>query len=257
MKRIVISIVIISLLNIPAKWANSQDTNLSLKVGAAKILNAPASTIGFAYKTFAPASPYPALHLEFKKKDFLNKRIALLAGISGIPTFGEFTLNKENIKSGYSRSSRYSYYSLQLYTGIELSFRNPKKKPFRNYFSIFSTVGFNFSAGEELTPEILADDGITNNGGVFTGSRYTVEQGKFLSPSLQAGVRYHITNSKGREIIALELMTNYNLSRYFSYTFRYQIDGVDKVDYVAEKGFNIQFNVIVPLFNFSKSKKQR
>jgi hypothetical protein len=238
--------------------SKGQNSQVSLKVGAAKILSAPASsTKGFAYKTFAPHSPYPSLHLEYKKNKFLSDRISLLAGISGIPTFGETGLNEKNIKSGYSRASRISYYSLQPYIGFELSLQRNTRESFRNYFSLLGTIGFNLSAGEELTPELLNDGGITSSGEMFTGSKYTVEQGKLFSPSVQTGARYHITNSKGKEIIVLELQMNYNLTRYFSYTFRYEINGVNKVDYVAEKGFQIQFNVIIPLARFSNRKHQK
>jgi len=53
----------------------SQQNSISLKIGAVRMLNAPAaSTRGFAYRTFAPHSPYPALHLEYKKDKFLKKR---------------------------------------------------------------------------------------------------------------------------------------------------------------------------------------
>jgi hypothetical protein len=232
---------------------NGQDNQFSLKVGAAKFLQAPASSSsGFAYKTLAPSSPYPTLHFEYKRENFFKKRISLLAGISGIPTFGEITLNEKNIKSGYSRSARYSYYSLQLYGGAEISFKKLQKPPYKNYFSIFATAALNLSAGEELKPVMLSDGGVTNNGEVFSGTKYTVEQGRFLSPSVQAGLRYHITNSKGKDVIILELMMNYNLRQYFAYTFRYQINGVDRVDYVPEKGFSIQFNVIIPLFRTEK-----
>jgi hypothetical protein len=235
------------------KQINGQDNQISVKVGAAKLLTAPASSSKeFAYKAIAPPSPYPVLHIEYKKEDFFKKRVALLAGISGIPTFSDLTLNEENIKSGYSRASRISYYSLQIYAGAEFIFKNPQNPLYKNYFSISGAFALNLSGGEELTPEMLSDGGVTNSGEIFSGTKYTVEQGRFLSPSLQTGVRYHITNSKGRDVIILELQMNYNLSRYFSYTFRYQVNGVDRVDYVAEKGFNIQFNVIIPLFNFSK-----
>ena len=175
-----------------------------------------------------------------------------MVGISGIPTFGENSFNENNVRSGYSSIARISYYSLQPYFGLELNPRNPRKETFRNYFSVSTTVGFNLSDGNELTPEILYDGGVTNNGDAISNVRYTVEQGRFLSPSFQLALRYHITNRNGKEILLLELQTNYNLTRYFSYTYRYQINGVDRVGFVAEKGFNIQFNVIIPLIKFGK-----
>jgi hypothetical protein len=236
--------------------AKSQQTSISLKVGGAKVLMAPSpSTKGFAYKLFAPVSPYPAWQIELKKNNAFGNRKSFIGGVSLIPTFAELTLNGENIRSGYDRSLRVTYYSFQIYAGIDICLR-PKAAPtYKNYFSITSGVSFNIRSNMK-DPNILNDGGITTNGEIFEGGEYTLENSKLFSPGFFTGLRYHITNSKGIEVLSIELQSSYGIGKYFSHTLRYKVDGNDRVDHLAEKGFQIQLNVIIPLFKFKNKKKQ-
>lgn len=74
-----------------------------------------------------------------------------------------------------------------------------------------------------------------------------------VSPSVYAGLRYNITNRKGREVFIIELKGSCGLTPFYKQTVDYTLDGVMKRDVLKQYGPNLQLNIIVPLHTFRKT----
>lgn len=97
--------------------------------------------------------------------------------------------------------------------------------------------------------------GTTKNGEFIQGSRFFRTNSNMFSPVAVGGLRYHILNRKGTEVLALELASRYAPGKLFDWGVRYQKNGVDQTDYLAEKGFNVQFTLVFKLATLGKNKE--
>lgn len=243
-------------------WINtlfSQQLKLSIKTGAANSLAAPlAIHQGFAYKTVSSSFLRPSIGLELGCERESMYRI--IGGVVLSPVSSSFDFNSRNIDLSQSYSPvliAYDY-NVQLYVGIEKKMLKNSAPQYKNYFSLVGGIGLNyFYYKSDETGLYTVSYGKTKSGETLSGMDVGITHNIFGAPSVFGGIRYNITNTKGERVVILELLVNHGLVKYFDWRIKYQIDSQERIDYLPEKGFNIQFNVIVPLFNFSKSKKQR
>jgi len=234
-------------------FSQGQTTEISLKLSAAKLLQLPGSNSkGFAYKINPPFYPYPAFHIEISKTNILKASDGIL-GISLTPTFSDLSVNEEKINILYNRSSTITFYSFQFFAGIDKNLLVKDKRKNRNTFSISGGFGFNLS-GNWKTGTNFSDGGTTFSGENFSGTHYTIEKANLFSPIVFIGGRFHVLNKKGKEVLVLELGGNCAIDKYYAHTLRYQIDGTNRVDYIAEKGFSIQFSLVKRIISFGGKK---
>jgi hypothetical protein len=225
----------------------AQRIDLSIKAGAAKLFAAPISVReGYAYVTAPPPWPYPVLYFEANKRNVL-KKINVLAGIGLLPTFSHISINPKNIKDANSIEAATTIYGLQMHLGVEREMGHENSKINKNHFSIWGAIGFNLT-GKIIDSMDLGDGGYTQNNEVFQGTKVTFQHSAFFGPTLVAAGRYHIRNRKGAEILAMDLLLNYNLSHYFQYTFQYSIDNVPTTESIPEKGISMQILFVKRLF---------
>ena len=117
-------------------------------------------------------------------------------------------------------------------------------------------IGFNYFYNKsDETGLSVVSFGKTRSGETLIGMDVGIKNNIFGAPSVFGGARYNITNSKGKRVVVLELLVNHGLVKYFDWRIKYDINGQQRIDYIPEHGFNIQINVIIPIFNFSKQKK--
>ena len=241
-------------------WNNnifSQNWNLSVKTGAANSLAAPVFTKqGFAYKTVSHSWILPTLGLEFNRKG--KNKNNFIAGAALFPVTGSFGYNSKNIDLSQSFMPGLGIYdyNVQLYAGIEHKFIKANAPLYKNYFSVTGGIGLNYfyhNSGESGI--ITYGQAKTKNGETLIGMDAGIDRNVFSAPSVFCGLRYNITNARGKKVAMLELMLNEGLVKYFDWRIMYDINGVQRIDYIPEHGFNIQFNVIIPVFNSYKKKK--
>ena len=236
----------------------SQKPQLSLKIGAAKTFAAPFKiSEGYAYKNYSKLQPYPTLGFEYSTTS-KEKSCTYLAGISFQPVVYSGSFNYKNIQpSSVSRSEQVVAIVTLLYGGIEKRFCNTDIPNKRNYFTWVGGIGINFS-GLYGDAEFSSTEDIATayDGKRISGSKLFIKRANwYIAPTVFTGIRYHIRNKKGTGILTLELITNYGIIRYFDYAVQYKIDGKPAEDRLGEKGFNIQFNVKIPLVTFGKKSQ--
>lgn len=230
----------------------AQKLELNLRVAAAKqFVPNVSSTEGYAYKLYNQNSPYPALYLELAKKNIF-KNVKGHVGVGFIPTFGGAYFNYKNILQGGGGALTQINYSYQLYVGLEREFIKIDKPLNKNYNSVFGGIGFNLSGRNYLQRSGTDNLAITKDGRNLQGVDITKEQSKYFAPAIYAGVRHHILNRKGKEVLGLELSGNYGLFRYYSTTASYTLNGLPQKDYLAEKGAFIQFGIIKRIATLKK-----
>ena len=236
----------------------SQKPQLSLKAGTAKTFASPFKiSEGYAYKNYSKLQPYPTLSFEYSRKS-KEKSFTYLAGISFQPVVYSGSFNYRNIQpSSVSRTGQVVTIVTLLYAGMERGFCNTESSNYRNYFTWVAGIGVNFSGlfGDEefLSTEDMAT---THDGKRISGSKLFIKRANwYVAPTVFTGIRYHIRRKLDTRVFSLELITNYGITRYFDYAVQYKIDGVPAEDRLGEKGFNIQFNVKIPLVTFGKKKK--
>jgi hypothetical protein len=252
MKRLILFILLI--------WNTilySQNWNLSVKTGAANSLAAPVFTKqGFAYKTVGHSWVLPSLGLEFNRTR--KNKNNILIGAALFPITGSFGYNSKNIDLTQSIMPGLNIYdyNVQLYAGIEHKLLRKDAPLYKNYFSINGGIGLNYFYHNSGKNGIVAPSyGKTKNGENLIGMDAGISRNVFGAPSGFGGLRYNITNSKGKNVAVIELMLNYGIVKYFDWRVIYEVNGIEKVDYIPEHGFNVQINIIIPIFNFDKRKK--
>jgi hypothetical protein len=224
-----------------------QKIDLSIKAGAAKLLAAPLSAReGYAYVITVPPSPYPLLFLEANKKNLFHRTNAI-AGIGLLPTFSHVSINPHNIKNGSGIEAALTIYALQLHLGVERMLGRDGQRVNKNIFSIIGAIGFNLTGNISDSMDLM-DSGNTQNNEPFQGTKVTFQHSAFFGPTLIGGSRYHIMNRKGNEVFAIEMLLNYNLTKYFHYHFSYTINNSPTSELIPEKGFSLQLMFIKRLF---------
>lgn len=263
-----ISLFCYCLLLINSKIFSQQHPQLYIKLGAVKNLAPPAKVANdFAYSSSTFPSPYPGISFEYLKP-LKKKNTSFFAGLTGLEISGRnIFLNPKNIQSSISREGSLGFTSLKIYAGFEKQFRYKKFEPFKNYFSWFVGTGvvMNFfppADSRESRDKYYSDDwGTTNDGkllhstGLYMGRPSNSFFSQF-SPFVFGGFRYHVTNKKGKTVLVMELMGSFGLTRYYNYEIDYTLDGQPHTDKIGEMGFNIQFNILIPLATFGKKKKK-
>jgi hypothetical protein len=236
----------------------SQKPQLSLKAGTAKTFAAPFKiSEGYAYRNYSKLQPFPTLSIEYSGKS-KEKSFTYLAGISFQPVVYSGGFNYRNIQpSSVSRAGQVVAIVTLLYAGMERGFCITCIRNYRNYFTWVAGIGINFSGlyGES---EIFSTEDIANtyDGKRISGIKLSLKRANwYIAPTVFTGIRYHIRRKKDSHEFSLELIANYGITRYFDYAVQYKIDGELAEDRLGEKGFNIQFNVKIPLVTFGKKKK--
>jgi len=236
----------------------SQKPQLSLKAGTAKTFASPFKiSEGYAYKNYSKLQPYPTLSVEYsgisKEKSFTN-----FAGISFQPVVYSGSFNYRNIQpSSVSRTGQVITIVTLLYFGVERGFCNTYIPNYRDYFTWIAGIGINFS-GLYRESEVFSTEDIasTYDGKRISGGTLSLKRANwYVAPTVFTGIRYHIRPKKDTHIFSLELIGNYGIMRYFDYAIQYKIDGEPAEDRLGEKGFNVQFNIKIPLVTFGKKKK--
>jgi len=237
----------------------SQSNQLSIKIGAAKTFAAPSGTSeGFAFKNISVTYPYPTLAVEYAWGKKKKTNVDFYAGVSFQPIWYNGTFNYKNVKPGsLSFTTSSGFYAPMLYTGADIKVRKAKKvmPAYKNYF--FITVGGGLClAGidkNEHTGFQVQSYGMTYDNKIIMGGEMLLKRAQLpIAPTVFGGIRYHITNSKGKPVVVLELIANYGITRYIDYAVQYEIDNQHKEDRLGEKGINIQLNVIIPIHAFKK-----
>jgi hypothetical protein len=238
---------------------------LKLKLGASKLIHPPGYKQGYAFRAAAPYSPYPLLGIEYSKV-LRNQNRRLITGLSLEPTGAEFTLNDDNINPGpIGRSFVRIGYQLESFVGLENTIRFNKKRTQlgnRNYFSWAAGFGLSINGGNaeknhvsRFDPPfsgIYAESGSTKDGRIYKGWENYTQAGFPVSPFLFSSLRWHIRNKSKRDIVQVELQIQYCLTRHFSYYYRYSLNDIQHTDKLAEKGFNAQLSVLIPIKTFKE-----
>ena len=226
---------------------SGQEIDLSVKAGAAKLLPAPLSAReGFAYVTKPPTWPYPSLYFEARKTNVF-KKTDLLVGLGMQPAFSGVVTNTQNIVGGSGTEIVTVVYAFQLHVALAMSLASDQVSPSKNTFSIVGGLGFNLNGKIKDTFELM-DGGYTKSNEVFQGTKYYFQNTSFYAPAIIFGTRYHIKNGKGKEVLAMDLLLNYNLIQYYDHSFGYTIDNRPTVELIPEKGFSIQLLFVKRLF---------
>jgi hypothetical protein len=243
---------------------------LRLKLGAVKTFASPGVSVGYAFKNSSRVSPYPVFGLELAKR-LRNRNHHVFVGVSfDIQGFSESLIYK-NFQTVISDGGGLGLVlaTWRLYAGFELRIGRKTEPKNKNYFAVFGGMGLTlnpFGGSGEGPISTGKSEGITKNGehflspytpGSFMGDYQTqvyVKREFPITPTVFAGIRWHITNKKGNDALILELLANYGLGRYYNYHMPYTIDGVNHEDVLGEKGVCIQFNILIPLVNFKKHK---
>ena len=240
---------------------------LRLKLGATKNFRSPPGmSTGFAYKSGVSNSPYPGFGLEYSKP-LKNGRSFFLAGVSFDMLSYSTVLNEKNFSTIATGGIP------QVITGVfkpyiayESRFSKKELPPHKNYFTWFVGLGltinpfskkgtFAMANYDYRDPNAYGTYGITNDGRELKGSELYISNQTNFSAAAIAGLRWHIRNKRGSEIMLVELLVNYGLTRYYNYEHHYRLNGQPAFDRLGEKGFYVQLNVIIPLANFGKRKK--
>ena len=241
-------------------WNNillSQDWNLSVKTGAANSLAAPVSTKqGFAYKTVSHSWILPTIGLELNHAG--KNKNNFIIGAALFPVTGSFGYNSKNIDLSQSVMPGLGIYdyNVQLYAGIEHKFIKKDAPLYKNYFSVTGGIGLNYfyhNSGESGI--VTYGQAITRNGETLIGMDAGVSRNVFGAPSVFGAARYNITNAKGRKVASIEMLLNYGVVKYFDWRIIYEVNGIQRTDHIPEHGFNVQLNLIIPIFSFDKRKK--
>lgn len=240
---------------------SAQPWTISFKPGATFNVNAPGySSKGYAYKTTSYFMPYPHLAIEISKVNKSGRHVKF-CGIGLYPVMNSFDFNEKNINlsKAYGGILRGGDYAIQVYFGIEKKIRKENLPAFRNYFSVFSCIGLGYyifrpESGQGVTITHFAE---TNNGQQLTGTEFGYSRYVTGAPSVISGFRYNISNLIGKTVASVDLSANFGLVRYFSHKVSYQIDGVDQIDYLSQKSWNIQLSVAIPLKTFERTKNKK
>ena len=237
-----------------------QSWELSLKAGAATDIAAPASSGGFAYKTIRSNTIRPSLAIQVSKYK-PESSFGFFCGLALQPVTNSFAFNERNINltSSYGGTLAGGENVIQLYGGIEKGFQNLKSPNYKNYFSAVLGLGLNYyyfrpsipNAGIKINHQAMTKAGEQIVGSMFGEDRYIVG-----APSVFTGLRYNITDSKGKVVVILESAINIGLIKYFDHRITYQINGIERQEFLPERGWNIQFNIIIPITRFKKTKNR-
>ncbi len=245
-----------------SKSLQAQHSSLHLKAGASSSLVIPSSgTRSEIYRLTGNRMPLPVLAVEWRKPlKYKQNDYALLTTLGLNPWRSTFAPNEVNMQSRNVLGLAAYDYSLQFSTAIEKKFQPKSKIVGKNYFSAFLGAGLNFniSDGDENPDNRdgiwTYNSGITKKGEQIVGSRFYHTHSNFLTPVVVGGLRYHILNRKGVEIMDIELASRYALGKFFDWGVRYEKNGIMQTDYLTEKGFNIQLTLIIKLATFGKKK---
>lgn len=249
---------------------HAQHPQLRLKLGAVKTFASPFVSEGFAYKNTSLHSPYPIIGLEFSKPIVSHNRSWFLGFSQDIQGFAQ-TPNLKNFQIFRSSgTSQLVIGTWKLYGGIEQRLGKKEMPINKNYLTVMGAIGLTinpFGGNGERAFGSGGEEGITKDGkyfrspygNYFFGSDYYsvvyVRRTNLISPTLIAGLRWHIRNRKGDEALTVELLANYGLTRYYNYYIPYTLDNIPQTDKLGEKGVNVQLNILIPLRNFGKKKK--
>jgi hypothetical protein len=144
-----------------------------------------------------------------------------------------------------------------VYAGVEKYLNRDPLRPSKNYFSVFGGVGVAFTLNSLKGWGVTTDQKYeTRDGRMVEGYTTEYSRPKFpVAPLLYAGIRYNITNAKGREVLIIELRGGYELTPYYRQIISYTLDGVSQQDRLRQKGWGVQLGIVVPLHSFGKRKR--
>ena len=249
---------------------------LDLKLGISQSFVSPRISEGDFFKISYPrVSPLPVFGLEYSKPVWKSKAI-FFAGVSlDFQKFGSgMTFKNLSQFSGPNGQLQSGTGSIKFYAGIEKRFTQRQLRLNKNYFTWYAGLGFTYNLQKYSYPlgSTISGYGITYSGKQFIGGVYRefpYNSGQFeyisqidfgrvhkFSPTLLSGGRWHIRNKKGINMLTLELQATYGITRYHNVSMAYTLDGLEKNDYLGEKGISIQLNFLIPLKNFGKRKKK-
>ena len=243
-------------------------SQLRLKLGMVKNFESPSRlSQGYAYRTGVSLSPYPVLGLEYAKP-FRNRSGSWVAGASlDMQSYGVGLYDKNLTMLGPGRSSILVTGVYKFYVGIEKKFTRKEQRINKNYFTWFAGLGVTINPFSRQGDFVSADYNwyadpngygsfaITNDGRQLKGTELYLRSEHAFSPVLMAGVRWHIRNKRGNEVMIVELVANYGLTPYFNYEPHYRLNDLPAVDRLPVKGIYVQLNVVIPLANFGKKRK--
>lgn len=232
--------------------SKSQYWGLSIKPGAAiGIVASGNATTGYAYLSRSFLMPRPAFAIEFSRIN-LSKKYNFICGITLLPVTNSFAFNDQNIdlSKAFGGSPDGGEYAIQIYAGAEKKFNRRKSGSYRNYFSVIAGIGLNDYTFRPAYPELgvtVTNYAETLNGEQLTGTSFGYSSFRTGAISVFCGIRYNITNPAGKIVAVLELASNYGITKYFDHRITYRINNEHRLDFLAEKGGNIQFNIKIPV----------
>lgn len=239
------------------------ESQIRLKMGASTLFPSPGGR-GYAFKGVNGRSGSVVLGGEFSHP-FKNKTGAWHVGFTFQdgniqPAPNEKNLIPINIAStqpGFGFSFYGAPAKTAVYLGIEKFIKRDYTKPSKNYFSVVAGAGVAFTLnkltdwGTMSAPEKY----LTRDGGIVEGYKFDIAKPSFpVAPFVYGGLRYNITNKKGREVFIIEFLFNYGITSYYKQTIDYTLNGAPRRDVLKEKGMCFQLNLIVPLYGFRKRR---
>ncbi len=247
---------------------------LDLKLGISQSLVSPRISEGDFYKiAYRGLSPLPVMGLEYSRPVWKDQAL-FFAGVSlEFQKFGS-GMTAKNLRqfSGSGGQLQSGTGVIKLYAGIEKRLTKDLRLN-KNYFTLFGGLGITLNLQQYGAPfgGTISGYGITHAGQEFIGGVYREfphNSGQYeylsefdfgrvhrFSPTVLSGARWHILNKKGINVLTLELQVTYGLTRYHNISAAYTLDGIERKDYLGEKGISVQLNFLIPLRNFGKRKK--
>lgn len=231
---------------------------LRLKTGFSGLFPSPGGK-GYAFQTTAGATGSVVLGGEYSHP-FKNGKGAWHIGFTFQDGENNPAPNKKNLIPVNLAPPAFAFTGAPaktvVYVGIEKYIKRDYSKPSKNYFSVVAGLGLGFTMNKFGDWKFSKHEKYeTRTGGIVEGYTSDFVKPSFpVAASLYGGLRYNITNKKGNEVLILELIANYGLTPVFKQTVDYTLNGNPQQDRLKEKGFCMQFNILVPLHTFFKRK---
>ncbi len=247
---------------------------LRMRIGYAKsIVTSGKSDDNTIYKMYNEHSYHTSgIGIEYAKPLKSNKNNSLLLGVFFDGQSFALGVNTEKFSQAPVSSILWSSKSpIRLYAGFEKRIGKKELEFHKNYFTFFGGLGISYNG--EARPTVwegkVIGDGVTTEGKYFQGeyidgplfSGYYMgvhaRAAHVISPDVFAGLRWNIRNKKGNNAFGVELLMNYGLMTKLYLDMPYTLDGQPVSDRIKDKGVNVQLNMIIPLKNFGKRKKEK
>ena len=147
------------------------------------------------------------------------------------------------------RNMSVGYLGGQLMVGSEYKLKTKTEKVNKNYFSLMGGIAFPFILQNDT---YRVESGTTNSSGQLVYVENVDVKTKQYYPAFNLGLRYHIRNRIGREVLILELKYNNSFGNYANSTINYSINNVQMAESVNVRAKQLSVSLIVPIGKWRK-----